>query len=226
MVNFVALQEENEWLARLDVSGINSQLGERREKHRQLVESGDFWAMDTEAKEQVSPEIRRVEWLDMRQAVLNSFTSMNATLRCVNHFQQQSFDEQGITIRDPMYLTMLSLLELESFPSDSSAQRELTLVPNATSAPPGSSASLTELVEAEVAKVQWLTEGLSPGEVKTIFEDRQKRRSEGEPVGSAVLYTLCTVLYTIRCTRYTLYCIHYTLYSLYAVLYSLYAVQR
>jgi hypothetical protein len=113
MVNFVALQEENEWLARLDVSGINSQLGERREKHRQLVESGDFWAMDTEAKEQVSPEIRRVEWLDMRQAVLNSFTSMNATLRCVNDFQQQSFDEQGITIRDPMYLTMVSRLQVQ-----------------------------------------------------------------------------------------------------------------
>jgi 8-oxo-dGTP pyrophosphatase MutT (NUDIX family) len=182
MVNFLALQEENQWLQELDVGGINSKLEDRRKQHRQLVESGAFWEMVPEAKETVSPEIRQVEWLDLRQAVLNSFTSMNAELVCVNDFQQRSFEEHGIATRDPMYLTMLSLLELESFPSGASVQRELTLV-----SPSSGSNLIAEQVEAQVAKVQWLTEGLTPQEVKAIFDDRQARRSQGERIGADVM---------------------------------------
>ena len=183
MVNFLAMQEENKWLADFDVDGLNSELAARRAKHTELLRLGAFWSLGAKEKEAVSPEIREVEWQPLRTAVLNSFTSMNSQLTCVNDFQLQAFKQLGITSRDPMFLTMLSFLELESFPSTLSVQRELTEV----TVDEGSNTDLRKEVEAKVKEATWLTEGLLPDQVRLIFNDRAARREAGEKVGNDLM---------------------------------------
>merc|ERR1711959_123832 len=54
--------------------------------------------------------------MDMRSSVLSAFTSMNEPLTFVNKFQQAEFSRLGISRRDPMFVTMLVMLEIETFP--------------------------------------------------------------------------------------------------------------
>jgi len=161
MYNFVAAAEENPWLQNLDTTVVNSKLERRRATHEAAVEDGSFWKMDVAEREQVSPEIRQVQWLDMRSAVLNAFTSMNRTFIPVNAFQAEEFSRLNIHHRDPMFITMVALLELHSFPSLRSLIRH--------------SASLDP--QAELLRVQWLWEGMSPEEVMAIMRaaDQEKK---------------------------------------------------
>lgn len=149
MYNFVAASEENPWLMDIDIDEKNQKLAGRREEHQKLVENGRFWAMDREAREQVSPEIRQIQWLSMREAVLDMFQSMNDTFVPVNGFQKQEFERFGLVRRDPMYLTMATLLEVESFPSVPSIVRYSKKMDRAS----------------ELQRVQWLHAGMTPEEV-------------------------------------------------------------
>lgn len=45
MHNFVALEEENEWLQHLDVDIINSRLEGRRRRHVELMASGTYYTL-------------------------------------------------------------------------------------------------------------------------------------------------------------------------------------
>ena len=67
MFNFVALASENEWLASLDIDALNTALAARRERHRELVDSGEFWGMGMKEKEAVAPEVHRVAWVPLHQ---------------------------------------------------------------------------------------------------------------------------------------------------------------
>ena len=90
MHNFICLEEENPWLAELDTDSINTELAARRERFGGMaaIPGGEFWSLPTlEEKEAVSPEVRSVEWLDMRAAVSHCFTSMNSEMTFVNDFQ-------------------------------------------------------------------------------------------------------------------------------------------
>jgi len=169
MYNFVAAAEENPWLEELDTVSVNSQLGERRMRHGRLVADGTFWNLAKSDKEQISPEIRRVEWLDMRTAVLDTFTSMNWKFTPVNEFQLEEFARLGFPVRrDPMFLTMMSLLEVDSFPSVRALARH--------------GASMD--AESERERIQWLYPGQSPEDVATAM---RKKRPAGRN-GRAALW--------------------------------------
>eukprot|EP00434_Breviolum_minutum_P011318 symbB.v1.2.009988.t1/scaffold646.1/size176640/4 len=84
----------------------------------------------------------------MRSAVLHAFTSMNGSLLPVNDFQQQEFDRLGLKRRDPMFLTMATLLEVDSFPSLKSLVSY--------------SDGLDQ--DQEVKRMQWLHDGMTPEE--------------------------------------------------------------
>jgi hypothetical protein len=45
MHNFVALEEENEWLRHLDVDIINARLEDRRRRHVQLMAEGSYFSL-------------------------------------------------------------------------------------------------------------------------------------------------------------------------------------
>mmetsp|Transcript_63311 Transcript_63311/g.181638 ORF Transcript_63311/g.181638 Transcript_63311/m.181638 type:complete len:346 (-) Transcript_63311:109-1146(-) len=154
MYNFVAAAEENAWLESLDAARINAALAARRERHRAEVKDGSFWHLSKALREQVSPEIREVLWLDMRSAILHTFTSMNDSCVPVNAFQEEEFARLGIRRRDPMFLTMATLLEVESFPSvQSLALYSGGICP-----------------ENELKRIQWLTDGMSPEDVRRAWE--------------------------------------------------------
>jgi len=150
MYNFVVAVEDNPWLAKLDIDKVNKSLAERRTRHSEAVESGKFWNMAKEEREQVSPEVRQVAWQDMRSAVKDAFTSMNAELTPVNAFQAEEFRSLNITRRDPMFVTLALLLELESFPTMRSLEDH--------------SKELDQ--DSLLKKAQWLWPGMPPKEVE------------------------------------------------------------
>lgn len=117
MYNYVAAAEENSWLEALDIDAVNSALARRRAAHQAALDSGHFWAMPKSERELVSPEVREVRWLDLHTAVLQAFTSMNKAFQPVNDFQELEYARLNLLRRDPMFLTMVTLLEVESFPS-------------------------------------------------------------------------------------------------------------
>jgi 8-oxo-dGTP pyrophosphatase MutT (NUDIX family) len=123
MYNYLCAAEENPWLASFDVDSANAALAQQRRRCNALVVSGEFWKLSAEEKAAVSPEVRELVWLDVREVVRCSFTSMNTVFTPVNAFQAQSFAQYGREMRDPMFLTMMIALELETFPSFQSLKR-------------------------------------------------------------------------------------------------------
>mmetsp|Transcript_10018 Transcript_10018/g.11532 ORF Transcript_10018/g.11532 Transcript_10018/m.11532 type:complete len:144 (+) Transcript_10018:844-1275(+) len=113
--NFVALEEENPWLQQFDVDSINEKLEERRGNFKQSVDLGSFWTKSRAEKEQLSPEVRSVEWMDISEAVVNCLTSKAEIFTPVNDFQHTEFKRYGVNERHPMYATMFTLLALENF---------------------------------------------------------------------------------------------------------------
>jgi 8-oxo-dGTP pyrophosphatase MutT (NUDIX family) len=123
MYNYLCAAEENPWLASFDVEAANAALARQRSRCDELVASGEFWKLSAEEKAAVSPEVRELVWLDVREVVRCAFTSMNTVFTPLNAFQAQSFAQYGREMRDPMFLTMMIALELETFPSFQSLKR-------------------------------------------------------------------------------------------------------
>lgn len=69
MFNFLCAADENPWLQHLDLDVVNASLSSRRQKFDALLESGDFWKLNKAERMEVSPEVHRVEWLDLSAAV-------------------------------------------------------------------------------------------------------------------------------------------------------------
>eukprot|EP01045_Picozoa_sp_COSAG04_P031556 COSAG04_NODE_5881_length_1465_cov_1.560029_1_plen_220_part_00 len=118
MFNFMAAADENPWLAELDLDEVNARLAAKREHFAGLLESGEFWQLDKEGREAVSPEVRSVQWLDIADAVEVCLTSKNTSLTPVNEWQERAYAEHGITARDPMYATMFTIKDVESAGSE------------------------------------------------------------------------------------------------------------
>ena len=114
MFNFVCLAEENPWLAAYDVEAANRRLAERRERFELERSSGRFWEMGKEEREAVAPEVRTVECLEIYDAVRLMMTCKCLELQPINDWQEREFARLGVEERDPMFVTMATLLELEN----------------------------------------------------------------------------------------------------------------
>ena len=156
----LAHADSNTWLSSLNIDELNQKLADRRATHQALLENGTFWDLPDEEKHNVSPECRRLEWLDLSTAVKYAFQSMNQGLHAVNDFQKEQFKNHRIARRDPMYITMAQLLQLEDFHSVESLL------------------SFTQSValDQERERAQWLEDGMSPDQVDTVFSQRLKDR--------------------------------------------------
>ena len=114
MFNFVCIAEENPWLAAYDVEAANRRLAERRQRFELERSSGRFWEMGKEEREAVAPEVRSVEWLEVYDAVRLMMTCKCLKLQPINDWQEREFARLGVEERDPMFVTMATLLELEN----------------------------------------------------------------------------------------------------------------
>ena len=168
---FIALEEENGWLRDLeDVSVINAGLEAKRQKFAAQAADADgkptaqFWALSKDEREEVTPEVREVRWLPLREAVRSMLSSMAAPgTTAVNDFQRAEFAKYGKTRRDPMFITAAILMELEGFPD----------VPSIVDY--CESVDLTALTRAE----QWLFEGMDQADVDEAFARRLQQSSTG-----------------------------------------------
>jgi len=158
---FVALENENPWLAAFDTEACNRWLSERRQRHRELVSSGEFWHLGKAAKEQVSPESREVRWLPLHAAVAHAYNAMTADFRPVNAFQREEFARLGRRRRDPMFVTMDVLLTLEDFQTLEALREHCESIADP---------------EAEVRRAQWIFDGMRVSEVDAAMERRENFR--------------------------------------------------
>lgn len=149
MFNYVACADENAWLLNLDVDQVNRQLQAKRDAFEGLLTSGRFWSLSKKDRERVSPEVRSVAWLDIKSAVEVCLTSKASEVRFVNGFQRTEFNKHGIKERDPMYASMMSILELEKFKSMQSIREKA----------PGFEAKSTKQAEAEAKSQKWEGKG-------------------------------------------------------------------
>eukprot|EP00927_Polykrikos_kofoidii_P046931 TRINITY_DN41036_c0_g1_i1.p1 TRINITY_DN41036_c0_g1~~TRINITY_DN41036_c0_g1_i1.p1 ORF type:complete len:366 (-),score=68.77 TRINITY_DN41036_c0_g1_i1:127-1164(-) len=136
--NYVFAEEDNPAVQAFDVVAANERLRERRERFSESLASGSFHKLDAKAKEEIAPEVREIRWLDLADAVKYAYTSMNLIVSPVNDFQADGFAQHRVERRDPLFVTLLALLELEAFPSIASlaiqggAVSRVTLYPSET----------------------------------------------------------------------------------------------
>ena len=110
MHNYVALVEDSaaDWINDEAVAHINTQLSSKRRVFEDLLSSGSYWSRSGAEKEQLSPEVRRVQWFPLEAAVL----LMDDATPHVDQWQREAFAALGIPGRDPMHVTAESLAEV------------------------------------------------------------------------------------------------------------------
>ena len=169
MWNYVALASENPWMKEYDdLTFFNNKLQERRDKFEVLINSGKFFSMTKEEKEEVSPEVHALEWVPLHKAVAMTLSTMvqGGMWYEVNNFQREQFKKFGIKRRDPMFMTCCALFEVAAFPSEESIirycdEKQLTTFDG---------------MEKERQRVQWLYPGMTNEDVIN-----GGRKGEGEP---------------------------------------------
>jgi 8-oxo-dGTP pyrophosphatase MutT (NUDIX family) len=161
MFNFVCLAEENPWLATLDVNAVNGALGSKEQNVQDEEKLEEFWALSSEEKEILSPEMHCVEWLSLRDAVFKAFTSMNEQVIFVNEHQRREFDRYGIRRRDPLYVTMSALVDVEDFSTPTAF---------------GEHARKSGTIKAQKEIAQWLHDGATAEEVAAVHHRKETER--------------------------------------------------
>jgi len=147
-------------VAEFDIAAANERLQQRRDQFAMCVADGSFESLSKEEKEAVAPEVREIVWLDLVEAVSHAYTSMHKEFTPVNEFQRAALEEHGVHKRDPLFITMLSLLELETFPS--------------TAALLAHSKAIS--MEEARAKAEYYQSGVTLEEVKQIYASLSDNR--------------------------------------------------
>eukprot|EP01065_Artemidia_motanka_P026715 TRINITY_DN31975_c0_g1_i1.p1 TRINITY_DN31975_c0_g1~~TRINITY_DN31975_c0_g1_i1.p1 ORF type:complete len:896 (+),score=202.48 TRINITY_DN31975_c0_g1_i1:62-2689(+) len=153
---YAAVADENPWLAALDGDSVQARFSEGRARFEKLAASGAYWKMPLKERLRVAPELHGARWMPMQEAVKNAFTSMNISLQPVNSFQKSEFARLGLTERDPMFLTLALLLDVERFKSTQELARHA-----ADSGGP----------EALLGRAQWLFDGMTRKEVRRALQE-------------------------------------------------------
>lgn len=114
MHNFVAMEDDNPWITATDILQIvNTNLQKRVNEFNKKLEDGSFWSLNSEERSEYSPEIAQVQWLSLSDAVHVMGSSLDDRLTIVNEYQRLEFEKYGIEARDPMFQSMVTLLEIE-----------------------------------------------------------------------------------------------------------------
>ncbi|KAK3241473.1 hypothetical protein CYMTET_48763 [Cymbomonas tetramitiformis] len=100
---FLALSEENPWLQGFESANLNLKLRSRREEFFSRHFNEDYASIPLDLREKIAPEVHRVEWFPLKEAIEMQALSMADELHPVNAFQQEEFKRCGVISRDPMY---------------------------------------------------------------------------------------------------------------------------
>ena len=111
-VNFVAHADENPWLTELDVAATNAALQSAAAKAEASLRSGEWAGLSDAEKAARSPEVHQLAWLPIDEVVRTMQASIGQGT-FVNDWQRQQFAAHGVAQRDPMSVTMASVIDLE-----------------------------------------------------------------------------------------------------------------
>jgi ADP-ribose pyrophosphatase YjhB (NUDIX family) len=118
MVNFVAFQDENDsWMNADALTRVNEALAMKREEFAGHIESGRYWQMSDQQKMEASPEIHRVQWFPIEDAIRMMGASLFDPLTPIDDWQREQFDTHAVAKRDPMYISMRILQDIAAFAS-------------------------------------------------------------------------------------------------------------
>ena len=112
-VNFVAHADENPWLNELDVAATNAALQTAAAEAEAALCSGEWAGLSDAEKASRSPEVHQLASLPIYEL----FPTMQASIGAgtfVNDWQRQQFAAHGVAQRDPMSVTMASVIDLEN----------------------------------------------------------------------------------------------------------------
>jgi 8-oxo-dGTP pyrophosphatase MutT (NUDIX family) len=163
MYNFVMLESQNEWIKALNIERINASLREKEEAFEKMRESGEFFNLSAEQRHHFSPEMHDVQWLHLCDAAVNAFTSMNPNLTFVNRWQEEKFLRYNFQRRDPMFVTLQTIVQMDAFHSPSAL---LDFCKSLGSA------------EDELGKIQYLYDGMAEEAVFQTFQGKRGGRNE------------------------------------------------
>lgn len=77
-----------------------------------MLNDGSYWNLNIQQKEEISPEVYQVKWIDIDEAILIMESAEYFPIQYVNEWQQQEFEKYSISQRDPMYQSMMVLREI------------------------------------------------------------------------------------------------------------------
>lgn len=176
--SFVALAEENPWIGEIDVPSANARLAERRARFDQLLAAEEggkaFFSLPAEEKEKLAPEVRELRWVPLAEAVyftMSSSVGGGNPAFCVNAWQAEEFRRLGLRRRDPMFISMCSLMEVAAFPSARALRSHLEEQRLRLGG------QVETWMESERRRMQWLLPGMRDADVKAGGKD-----GKGEPL--------------------------------------------
>lgn len=110
MYNYVALVDDAnaDWINDQVLEKINQALQQKRSTFEEMLASGRYWDMSKEEKMQYSPEVVRVKWFPLEDAI----EMMDDSTVFVDDWQRRHFEKYQIPKRDPMHVTAESLAEI------------------------------------------------------------------------------------------------------------------
>lgn len=118
MYNYVAMEDDNAWISETDIANtINGNLRRRIHTFNEMLSNGSYWDLSDEEKSLVSPELVMVKWMPLSEAVQVMGSSLDESLTCLNDFQRDEFIKYDINSRDPMFQSMVTLMEIEKLGS-------------------------------------------------------------------------------------------------------------
>lgn len=110
MNNFIIYDDQNFWNDE-EIAKVNLNLLTKKQQFHESLTNGNFWNLSLEEKFTLSPEVHELRWFDIDEAI-DLMASAQSGEMFANDWQRDEFQKYGIYQRDPMYQTMMTLIEL------------------------------------------------------------------------------------------------------------------
>ncbi len=116
MYNYLVIDELNRWSDE-EIERVNERLQRRKSHFFELLSDGSYWELDQEEKSEVSPEVHRIQWIEIDDAIKMMKSAHSPSMCYVDDWQRSEFEKYGVRQRDPMYQSMMVLKEIREFSS-------------------------------------------------------------------------------------------------------------
>jgi 8-oxo-dGTP pyrophosphatase MutT (NUDIX family) len=111
MNNFLIYDEDEVWSDE-EIQRVNQNLILKKEKFLESKSTGEYWSLSHEEKSLLSPEVYQLQWFDLDEAIALMESAQHHSPKFVNDWQYEEFQRYGIQQRDPMYQSMMTLIEI------------------------------------------------------------------------------------------------------------------